>query len=189
MEQRQFTFSGMEYIRPDFEMIEESAEKLKDRVNCAVSYKEVKTCLMEMEELTKHMETAVTLASIRHTLDTRDEFYEKEDAFLKAKMPEVTPGLLALKESFMNSAFRAELEEEYGRQMFVSMELEKKTFCRENILLMQKEAVLTSEYEKIMATAEIPFMGETRNLYGLQKFFEHEDREVRAAAYKEYSAF
>ena len=32
-------------------------------------------------------------------------------------------------------------------------------------------------------------MGEKRNLYGLQKFFEHEDRQVRASAYKEYSAF
>lgn len=71
MEQRQFTFSGMEYIRPDFEMIEESAVRLKDRVNCAVSYKEVKTCLMEMEELAKHMETAVTLASIRHKSEAK----------------------------------------------------------------------------------------------------------------------
>ena len=189
MEQKQFTFPGMEYRRPDFEKISGQAEELTDRVKTARSYEAVKACLMEMEEITKHMETAITIVSIRHTIDTRDEFYEKEDAFLRAKMPEVTPGLLALKESFMNSAFRAELEEEYGSQMFVSMELEKKTFCEENIPLMQKEALLTSEYEKIMAAAEIPFEGETRNLYGIQKFFEHEDREVRSAAYREYAAF
>ena len=158
MEQKQFTFPGMEYRRPDFEKISGQAEELTDRVKTARSYEAVKACLMEMEEITKHMETAITIVSIRHTIDTRDEFYEN-------------------------------LEEEYGSQMFVSMELEKKTFCEENIPLMQKEALLTSEYEKIMAAAEIPFEGETRNLYGIQKFFEHEDREVRSAAYREYAAF
>lgn len=189
MEQKQFTFPQMEYVRPDFEKIEKKAGELTGRVNEARSYEEVKLCLGEMEELTKHMGTAVTIVSIRHTLDTRDEFYEKEDAYLKGKMPEVTPGLLALKESFLNSTFRSELEKEFGSQMFVSMELDKKIFCEENIPLMQKEALLTTEYEKIMATAEIPFMGEKRNLYGIQKFFEHEDRQVRALAYQEYSAF
>lgn len=189
MEQKQFTFSKMEYIRPDFEKIGTQAEGLTDRVTQAKSYETVKACLKEMEELTKHMDTAVTIVSIRHTLDTRDEFYEKEDLFLKAKLPEVTPKLLALKESFMNCAFREELEKEYGSQMFVSMELERKVFCEKNIPLMQKEALLTSEYEKMMASAQIPFMGETRNLYGLQKFFGHEDRKVRQAAYREYSAF
>ena len=40
-----------------------------------------------------------------------------------------------------------------------------------------------------MATAEIPFDGKTLNLYGLQKYFEHPDRAVRAAAVKAYSNF
>ncbi len=189
MEQKTFTFPEMEYVRPDFEEIGEKAKELTARVDLAKSYEEVKSCLLEMEEFSKHMRTAVTIVSIRHTLDTRDEFYEKEDAYLKGKMPEVMPALLALKEAFMNSPFRADIEKEYGSQMFVSIELDKKSFCEENIPLMQKEALLTSEYEKIMASAEIPFMGEKRNLYGLQKFFEHEDRQVRASAYKEYSAF
>ena len=40
-----------------------------------------------------------------------------------------------------------------------------------------------------MATAAIPFDGKTLNLYGVQKYFEHEDREVRKAAVKAYSDF
>ncbi len=54
---------------------------------------------------------------------------------------------------------------------------------------MQQEAKLCSEYEKMMATAEIPFDGKTLNLYGVQKYFEHEDREVRKAAVRAYAAF
>lgn len=40
-----------------------------------------------------------------------------------------------------------------------------------------------------MATAAIEFEGQTLNLYGVQKYFEHEDREVRRAAVRAYSDF
>ena len=54
---------------------------------------------------------------------------------------------------------------------------------------MQAEAKLTDEYQKIMASCQVEFMGEKRNLYGLQKFFEHTDRDVRRRAFKAYSDF
>lgn len=184
-----FVFSGIEYIRPDFQKIMEGAGEIQKRIQSSKSYEEVKKCLEDMEELGGHMSTMSTLASIRHTLDTRDEFYEKENEYIDETMPQVMPALLAVNEAFMNSPYRGQIEAEYGKQMFVSMELEKKSFCEKNIPLMQREASLANEYQKIMATAEISFQGEMRNLYGLQKFFEHEDREVRAGAYKAYSDF
>lgn len=187
--QENFTFSQMEYIRPDYQKLAKNAEELQERIQRAESYDEVKACLKAMEELGGHMSTMSTIASIRHTLDTRDEFYEQENEYINKMMPEIMPVLLAVNEAFMNCAYRSRLEEEFGKQMFVSMELQKKIFCEKNIPLMQREAELTNEYQKIMAAAEIPFLGEVRNLYGLQKFFEHEDREVRAGAYKAYSDF
>ena len=36
------------------------------------------------------------------------------------------------------------------------MDLQKKLFCEANIPLRQQESRLTNEYQKIMATAEIP---------------------------------
>ena len=54
---------------------------------------------------------------------------------------------------------------------------------------MQQEAKLTNEYQKIMATAKIPFDGKELNLYGVQKYFEHNDRNIRKAAVKAYSDF
>lgn len=40
-----------------------------------------------------------------------------------------------------------------------------------------------------MATAQISFDGKVLNLYGIQKYFEHPDREVRKAAFQAYSDF
>lgn len=184
-----FTFPTLEYHRPDLEAMAEMAEALTEKVASASAYEEIKAYLLEKETVENHMETAATIAQIRHTLDTTDEFYEKENEYIENTYPTIMPKLLALDEALMQSPFRGQLEEEYGKQLFVRMDLQKKSFCEANIPLMQKEAKLTDEYQKIMATAQIPFQGETRNLYGIQKFFEHEDREVRAAAYRAYSDF
>lgn len=189
MKENKFTFSEIEYERPDFQEIVENAKKIEERIQAAESYDEVKTCLKDMEKMEGHMSTMTTIVHIRHTIDTRDEFYEKENEYINQKMPEVMPTLLAVSEAFMNSPYRENLQEEYGERMFVSMELQKKTFCEENIPLMQREAELTNEYQKIMAAAEIPFRGETKNLYGIQKFFEDEDRETRAEAFRAYTEF
>lgn len=184
-----FKFKTLEYKRPDFEKIAATAEKAAETVKNASSYGEVKKAILQMEELSGQYMTDSTIASIRHTLDTTDPFYEKEDEYINDTLPTIMPKLLAFDAALMESPFRSEVEKEYGKQYFVQMELNKKTFCEENIPLMQQEAKLTNEYQKIMATAEIPFDGKTLNLYGVQKYFEHEDRGMRQAAVKAYSDF
>ena len=96
---------------------------------------------------------------------------------------------VALSEAIASSPFRADIEREFGKQYFVSMDLQKKLYCEANVPLRQQESRLTNEYQKIMATAEIPFDGKTLNLYGVQKYFEHPDRAMRAAAVKAYAKF
>lgn len=184
-----FKFSSLEYKRPDFEAIAAFAEQLTEKIKNAASFAEVKERMAEMEKVSNDMSTDCVIASVRHTLDTRDEYYEKEDEYINNTIPTIMPKLLAVDEALMNSPFRADIEKEYGKQYFAQKELQKKTFCEANIPLMQQEAKLTNEYQKIMATAEIAFDGQTLNLYGIQKYFEHEDRNVRAAAVKAYSDF
>lgn len=189
MNKEQFTFQTLEYKRPDFEEFAAFAEKTKERVEQAGSYAEVREALLSYDERGRDFSTDVEIASIRHTLDTRDPFYEKENEYIENTYPTIMPHLLAVNEALMNSPFRADFEREYGRQFLAQKELEKKTFCEANIPLMQREAKLSNEYQKIMAAAEIPFDGKVLNLYGVQKYFEHEDREVRKKAVRAYSDF
>ena len=184
-----FKFSTLEYKRPDFEKTGAFAEEITEKIKNAASYGELKGYMEQMEEMSKNFSTDCTIASIRHTLDTTDEFYEKEDAYINDMVPTVMPKLLAMNDALMESKFRGDIENEYGKQYFAQMDLQKKTFCEGNIPLMQQESRLCREYEKMMATAAIPFDGKTLNLYGVQKYFEHEEREVRKAAVKAYSDF
>ena len=185
----EFTFPTIQYERPDLQKFADKAMELKNAVEQAASYEEAKEALKQYEKVQDHVQTMCTVVYIRHTVDTRDDFYEKENQYINQTMPTITPALLAFEKALQNSKFRKEFEAEYGKQMFVSMELQEKSFCEANIPLMQREAELTDEYQKIMAGAQIEFEGEKRNLYGLQKFFEAEDRKVRQNAWKAYSDF
>lgn len=184
-----FKFSTLEYKRPDCEGFAAFAEETRERLAGAGSYAEVKEAMLAYDEKAKDFETDATIASIRHTLDTTDAFYEKENAYLEDALPTIMPKLLAVNDALSESPFRGEFEREYGKQFFAAKELEKRAFCEANIPLMQREAKLCSEYQKIMATAEIPFDGKNLNLYGVQKYFEHENREVRKGAVRAYSDF
>ena len=182
-------FSELEYKRPDMDELVEKLKKATEDVKKASSGEEVLDIMMESEKTSQELSTLFTIVSIRHTLDTRDEFYDKENMWINETMPTIMPYMIAYNEAIEESPYRPYIEEKLGKQYFTEMDLQKKTFCEENIPLMQKEAKLTDEYQSIMAQCQVEFMGEERNLYGLQKFFEDDDREVRRKAFKAYSDF
>lgn len=184
-----FTFSTLEYKRPDEAAIRQLMTDTEQKFRNAASYEELKQAMLDYDKATGEIFVMFTICHIRNTLNTTDEFYEAEMAWLQQTAPTLQPLELAVNQALSESPFRPELEAEFGKQMFVSQELMKKQFCPENIPLMQQEAALTTEYQKIMATAAIDFDGEKRNLYGIQKYFEHDDRAIRAAAFKAYSDF
>ncbi|MBR1759440.1 MAG: M3 family oligoendopeptidase [Lachnospiraceae bacterium] len=182
-------FDELTYTRPDFDAVRAQLEDWTARVQNASSYEEVKAVLLESDEEMMKFSSNMTLVFVRHTIDTRDEFYEKENEFLDENLPLMMPASLAFSEAVYASPFRADIEREYGKQYFTDIEIQKKSFCEANIPLMQREARLTDEYQKIMAGCAIEFQGETCNLYGIQKHFEDEDREIRKAAFAAYSRF
>ncbi len=184
-----FKFSTLEYTRPDCEGFAAFAAETKERIEKAGSYAQAREAMLADDARGKDFSTACTIVHVRHTLDTTDAFYEKENEYIENTYPTLMPSFLAVDEALMNSPFRADFEKEYGKQFFVRMDLSKKKFCEANIPLMQREAKLCNEYQKIMATAKISFDGKELNLYGVQKYFEHEDRDVRKGAVRAYSEF
>ena len=182
-----YKFSTLEYKRPDLEARRAKLAEWKNAAVHAASYAALRALMFEIDRETCELFTQYSIAHIRHTLDTRDEFYETEIAYLQDTLPTLSGAEVELSEAIASSPFRPDIEQEFGKQYFVSMDLQKKLYCEANVPLRQQESRLTNEYQKIMATAEIPFDGKTLNLYGLQKYFEHSDRAMRAAAVKALS--
>ena len=121
----EFTFSTLPYERPDFDALKEKAQELTAKVGEAVDYQQIRACMMELDQLSQELSTNFSIVHIRHTLDTRDEFYEKENEYINQMYPTVMPYLIALNQAFMDSPFRADFEAEFGKQIFVQMELQQ----------------------------------------------------------------
>ncbi len=177
-------FSQMAYERPDLEKVKQQLTELTDSLKRAESYEEAKKVFLEEDAFCRHVETLSTLANIRHTIDTRDPFYDEEMNFWNGAEPALKEYLQKWNETLLNSRFRPEFEKEYGTLMFLKTEMELKTFSPEIIPELQKENELKTAYEKLLASAQIPFEGNTYTLSQLTPFKNDADDERRLAAWK-----
>ena len=67
-------FSEMTYTRPDAESTKQHLAALTEQLKAAKSYEEARKVFLAQQEQAKHISTASTLASVRHSIDTRDSF-------------------------------------------------------------------------------------------------------------------
>ena len=77
-----FRFSSLEYKRPDLDAYRAKLKDWKAAIEHAESYEALRTLLLEMDRENCELSTQYSIANIRHTLNTRDEFYETEVAYL-----------------------------------------------------------------------------------------------------------
>lgn len=175
-------FEDMKYERPDLEKIKAEVDGLLVRFDEADSVEEQSEVIDMYNKLANDIDTAATLASIRHSIDTKNEFYDGENEFYDENSPKIQEMHNKYYEAISNSKFRAELEEKFGSQLFKLAEFSMKSFDPKVSELLTKENKLVTEYSKLLASAEIEFDGKTLNLSEFGPYMQHEDREMRRAA-------
>ena len=176
-------FSEIPYERPDVEAMKQELRELTEALKAAKSYGEAKELFLREDRLERRYTTVSTVASIRHSIDTRDEFYDGEEKFWNQAAPELREYQNAWIGALLDSPFRADFEAEFGSVVFVNAELERKCFSPEIIPEMQQENDLVQEYEKLLASAQIPFEGKTCTLSQLTPFKNDPDDARRLAAW------
>ena len=177
-------FTEMPYTRPDMEAVKANAIAYTARLREAPDYATAKAVFLEYQKAQKHLMTLTTLAEVRNSIDTRDEFYDAEVKYINAAMPEVQEYAQGFTAALLTSPFRADFEAEYGDLMFVNAEIALKSFSPEIIPEMQAEADLTMAYQKLIASAQIPFEGGVYTLSQLTPFKTDSDDARRLAAWK-----
>lgn len=177
-------FSEMPYARPDTETVKKQLTELTERLKNAGTYEEAKAAFLEEQKASLAVETQATLASIRHSIDTRDTFYDEEEKFWNTFSPELEEYQQAWKAAMLESKFRPEFTAEYGDLMFVNAEIARKCFTPEIIPEMQQENDLVQAYEKLLASAQIPFEGKTYTLSQLTPLKSDPDDARRLAAWQ-----
>lgn len=179
-------FTQYKYVRPSMDSLEREMASLLDRFEKSDGPQEQSDILKSITALRNGFETMYNLASIRHSIDTRDPFYEKEQEFMDENTPRYTGMVTDFYKALIGSAYREDLEKIWGKQIFRLAELQIKTFSKEIVEDLIIENKLSTIYDKLVASASLEFEGRTRNLSQLRPFMESEDRDMRKRAYETY---
>ena len=177
-------FQDMPYERVDFDEVKKQFEELMAEFDAAKSGEEQFEVHKKYYELSGHVSTLMTIAQIRHDVDTADPFYDAENTYYDEMGPVYSSITLAYEKKVFESPYRAYLEEKIGPVAFKNMEIAQKAFDDKLIPLSQEENALVSEYNKLIASAKIEFDGKELNLSLLQPYLVHEDREMRKQAWQ-----
>ena len=182
-------FEEFDYKRPDMAQLSADFERLFTAFNQADSFEQQRVIFEEINELRATFSTMYNICHIRHTIDTRDTFYDAENTFFNQELPTFQSFNTRLHNILLNSGFRNGFEQEWGEQFFRIAELNRRTFTPEILTDLQEENRLSSEYVRTKAGAQIEFQGETYNLSALSPLELSEDRALRQAASEAKWAF
>lgn len=182
-------FKDFIYQRPNMVEVE---SKIKNAIkNLESSKTKEEQCLImdEVRDIRSKVETAFCIVSIRNSIDTTDSFYEIEMEFMDNNMPSYNNVVSEFYKVILNSKFRSELEEIYGKQFFTLAECQVKTINSEILEDLKEENKLSTEYTKLKASAKVMFEGKQRTLVQLEPFMESSDRDMRKKANDAWANF
>lgn len=177
-------FSEYPYARPDFEAVKKDLSEAAAKIRNASSAQEQIAIFDAVADRSKELNSLGSLAYVRNTLNTADEFYEKEREVWDTAGPELDEADQLIDAAMLDSPFRPELEAHYGSLLFKNLEISRRSFRPELIPLMQEAGKLEAQYQKLYAGLTVEFDGQTMPLPMLGKYKESADRAVRRAAFE-----
>jgi len=176
------TFKEYDYKRPELDALSNEMRKLIEQFKNADSVEAQTEVIEQINKYRNDYSTNASLVYVRASIDTNDEFYQKERDYIDEISPQFEEIIFEYYQALVKSPFRPQLEEKWGTQLFSLAENQIKSFSPEVIELLQKQNKLTSEYSKLVASAQIEFDGKTLTLAQLTPYGESTDREVRKKA-------
>ncbi len=182
-------FNDIVYTRPD---IQGTITKLTEMTQAqmeASTFKEALDIFDKVEQAYATVATMYSIAHVRHTVDTADEFYDGEITFLDESLPLLQNAYQAFNQSLLDSKFRPEFTQHFGELLFTKLEMQRKTFSPDIIPELQEENKLVTEYSKLIASAQIDFEGEKLTLSQLTPYKVSNDDRVRRLAWEAEGRF
>ncbi len=175
-------FSEYQYNRPDFESYKNEMRSNLTLFSQASSVQQQIELLDKINKLRNNISTQGTLASIRHSINNNDEFYNGENDYWDEYNPLYQAEEATLAKTILASPYLEQLKQHYPAQFFTLLSNSVRAFDDCIIQDLQEENKLTSKYDKIIATAKIDFEGKTYTIPGLRPLTQSPDRDLRKRA-------
>lgn len=182
-------FKDYKYVRPNVDEICLKTEEITNIIKNATDVNVIVEAIKTLNTMNSEYSTVANLAFIRNSIDTTDEFYEKEVEFLNEEGVKAESKNNELTKVLVNHPLRKELEKVYGSYWFKQMELSLRCFDDSIMEDLVTESKLSISYDKLMAGAKIEFDGKINNLAQMKVYTSSVDRETRIKAFKAINKF
>ncbi|MGI6510276.1 MAG: M3 family oligoendopeptidase [Erysipelotrichaceae bacterium] len=176
-------FSEFKYERINYQEIEKKLTELLDKLEKQTKADDFIKVFQEIEKINSHVSTMASLATVRHSINTKDEFYDKENDFWDEVEPKLQVFSHRMAEICLAFENKEELYHYIPKIFFKKAEFDLKSFDEKIIPLLIEENKLVSEYGKLKASAQIDFDGKIYNLSSISVFLQDDDRQTRKRAY------
>ncbi|MFR3687403.1 MAG: M3 family oligoendopeptidase, partial [Enterococcus sp.] len=157
-------FSEILYQRPDLTQYKTQFYQTNQEFSEAPTYHDAKEALEKLNHLRAEMTKNMKLAYIRHSINTKDEFYRAENDFWDHHSPLVDQIHNQFYESLLSSSYRDQLEKVFSATLFLFAEDQLRLLDDSVIGLKQQENEVISQYTQLIASAELTFKGKKHTL-------------------------
>lgn len=182
-------FEEMKKHVPNVKTYKKKIEALCNELDNAKNKDEAIKIVKKYFKLTDAYSSDSTIISIKNTIDTTNKEYEKAIEKIDEIGPVISNEFNKFEAKLLKNKFRKDLEEKFSPYFFKMIENNMKVFDEKIIPEIIEENKLTTEYQKLMASAQINFNGETLNLTQLGKYLSDKDKIIREKAAKLYYGF
>ncbi len=182
MKDKNIKFEDIPLKVPSLKNLEKKITSLTSELNEAKDLTTGLKVIRKMDNLMDKVQTEFTVISIRYSLNTTDQKISKA----QDKMDEMSPYLANLinewNKVLVKVPFRDELEKKWTKFYFQKIENSLRSFDEKIIPELVEINKLSSQYDRILGSAQIEFRGKTYNLSQMGKFTTDKDRETRKEA-------
>lgn len=179
-------FQDYSYQSVDFHVLRQTLEQLKKEIESADSSEKLLSHWRCFDQVVQDFDSNVTLCSIRHSIDTKNLYYSKENSYYDENLPVIEEIFQQINASIVESPYMADLKKCIPPTYFLTREMAKKSYSKKIIEELQEENALCSKYQTLIASAEIQFEGNLYTLASLEVLTYDKDRELRKKATKAY---
>ncbi|MCR5333244.1 MAG: M3 family oligoendopeptidase [Bacilli bacterium] len=189
MKNKDIKFEEIPLKVPSYKAIEKKLTEITNELSEAKDFASGMKAIKKMNKYMEKLETQITVISIRYSLNTTD----KKIAKAQDKIDEMSPLLSNLinrwNHILVKVPYRAEIEKKYTPYYFQMIENSLKSFDEKIIPELIEINKLSSQYDRVLGSAQIEFRGGTYNLSQMGKFSTDKDRQTRYEASKKVDEF
>lgn len=177
-------FSELKYTPIDFELASIEMNQLVDQIVNATNAKEQITLIYQLDNYYKNISSKITLASIRHDIDTSDLYYMNEVNNNIVQVQQMVGILKKYSLQILKSPFIIELKNEFGAYYFSKIELKAKLYNESLKELYIEESLLSKEYNEFLSKTIIQIDEKSYNLSELNHLKVSKDRNLRKKVFE-----